>query len=172
MLDLNDLGNGLLPAISPIFGMSLAEAGGVCLESQGHVAGVQLRVRGFVNSIYRLNWPPINKQSQRTWNDPEEATEYGATGVAVLLAKKTTGYAALERSRKGTGFDYWMGDESAEPFQDKARLEISGIRKGNDSDIKRRVRQKLNQTARSGGSLPAYAIVVEFGKPLAEVQKK
>lgn len=172
MLNLNDLGNGLLPAISPKFGMALAEAGGVCLESEGHVAGVQLNVRGFVKSFYHLDWPPIDEQSRRTWNDPEVATEHGAMGIAVLLAKKAMGYVALARSRKGTGFDYWMGDESTEPFQVKARLEISGIRKGNDSDITRRTRQKLKQTARSGGSLPAYAIVVEFGKPLAEVQKK
>lgn len=171
MLDLNDLGNGFHPAISPIFGMALAEAGGVCLESQGHNVGVQLHVRGFFKSIFNLNWPPINEQSRRTWNDPEVATEHGAMGIAVLLAKKVTGYAVLERSRKGTGFDYWVGDKSTEPFQDKARLEISGIRKGTESDVKSRVRQKLKQTTRSASTLPAFAIVVEFSKPLTEVRK-
>jgi hypothetical protein len=70
------------------------------------------------------------------------------------------------------GFDYWMGDESAIPFQSKARLEISGIRRGDDSDIKARVRQKLKQTNQSDGLLPAYVIVVEFGSPLAEVRRK
>lgn len=116
MLNLNDLGNGLLPAISPSRGTALAEAGGVCLESQGHVMGAQLHVSGYVNSIHPLKWPPITEQSRKAWHDLQEATEQGAMGIAVLLAKKETGHAVLERSRKGTGFDYWMGDESTEPF--------------------------------------------------------
>ncbi len=171
MLNLNDLGNGLLPAISPYRGMALAEAGGVCLESRGHVMGAQLHVSGYANNIYPLAWPPINEQSRRTWKDLQEATEMGAMGIAVLLAKKETGHAVLERSRKGTGFDYWMGDESTEPFQAKARLEISGILDGSDPDVRRRVRQKLKQISHSNGPLPAYVIVVEFGKPLARMQK-
>ena len=171
MLDLNDLGNGL-PAITPDFGQALAEAGGVCLESQGHGQGVRLSVRGYSSNSHPLAWPSITEQSRRCWNDPDEATEYGATGIAVLLAKKEFGYVALQRSRKGTGFDYWMGDETTRPFENKARLEISGIRQGNDTTIRARIRQKLKQTTRSGGLLPVYIIVVEFGQPLAEVRKK
>ena len=171
MLDLNDLGNGL-PAITPDFGRVLAEAGGVCLESQGHVQGVQLRVRGYSNGSYLLAWPPITEQTRRCWNDYEVATEHGAMGIAVLLAQKEIGYTVIERSRKGTGFDYWMGEGVDEPFQHEARLEISGIRKGSDRDVQARMRQKLKQTDRSDGSLPAYVIVVEFGQPHAEVQEK
>lgn len=173
MLDLNDLGNGF-PAITPDFGRALAEAGGVCLESQsqGHVQGVQLRVRGYNNGSYPLAWPPITEQTRRCWNDDEVATEHGAMGIAILLAQKEIGYTVIKRSRKGTGFDYWMGDVSAYPFQNKARLEISGIREGNDQQVKARVQQKLKQTDRSDGALPAYVIVVEFGQPLAEVQEK
>ena len=171
MLNLNDLGEGL-PAITPVFGMALAEAGGVCLESQGHVEGDQLHVIGDSNKRYSLAWPLVTEQAIRCWNDPEVTTEHGAVGVAVLLAKKEIGYAVIERSRKGTGFDYWMGDESVIPFQGKARLEISGIRRGDSSDIKARVRQKLKQTDQSDGLLPAYVIVVEFGSPLAEVRRK
>lgn len=171
MLNLNELGDGL-PAITPAFGRALAEAGGMCLESEGHIAGKQLHVMGISDKHYSLFWPPVTDQTLRCWNDPEVATEQGAVGVAVLLAKKEIGYAVIERSRKGTGFDYWMGDDSAIPFQNKARLEISGIRRGNDRDIKARVRQKLRQTDRSDGLLPAYVIVVEFGNPLAEVRRK
>ena len=171
MIDLNCLGKGL-PAITPNFGMALAEAGGVCLESQNHAQGVQLRVRGYSNRRYPLAWPPITEQIRRCWNDHEVATEHGAIGIAVLLAHKEIGYTVIKRSRKGTGFDYWMGNVSAYPFQNKARLEISGIREGNDQQVKARVQQKLKQTDRSDGALPAYVIVVEFGQPLAEVQEK
>lgn len=171
MLDLNDLGNGL-PAITPSFGMSLAEAGGVCLESQGHAQGVQLNVRGHSNSRYPLAWPLITEQIRRCWNDHEVATEHGAVGIAVLLAQKEIGYTVIERSRKGTGFDYWMGEMSEHLFQNKARLEISGIRKGDDQNVRARVNQKLQQINRSDETLPSYVIVVEFGQPLAEVQEK
>ena len=179
MLDLNDLSNGL-PAISPAWGAALAEVAGVCLESQGHAPSIQLYLYGYRNNVYKLAWPMITDQSRRTWNDLQEATEYGATAIAVLLAKREIGYDVVERSVKGTGIDYWMGDESdGPPFQHKTRLEISGILKatGDSEDaVKRevsaRVREKLKQTDRSGDTLPAYAIVVEFGSPIAEVQKK
>jgi len=175
MLDLNELRQGM-PAITPAFGETLAEAAGVCLESQGHIQGVELRVIGYASNLYILYWPTITDQTRRTRNDLQESTEFGATAIAVLLSKKEIGYSVIERSVKGTGIDYWLGDDGEPPFQNKARLEISGILKasGNNAEraVKARVNQKLRQTERSDGSLPAYVIVVEFGSPLAEVQKR
>jgi hypothetical protein len=53
------------------------------------------------------------------------------------------------------------------------RLEISGINSGSNNDVDRRVRQKLTQTDRSDSlGLPAYVVVVEFGKPCSQVVKK
>jgi hypothetical protein len=52
----------------------------------------------------------------------------------------------VERSRRGTGFDYWLGkkgDNNQLPFQNAVRLEVSGIRKGDDGKIKARAKQKL-----------------------------
>ena len=148
------------------------------MESQGHNQRVHLNVIGCVNNTYALAWPRVTDQTLRTWADLQEATEYGATAIAVLLAKREVGYAVIERAVKGTGIDYWLGHEtSGPPFQHKARLEVSGILsvKGSYNDVARavasRVRQKLRQTRPSSGSLPAYVIVVEFGTPLAEVQK-
>ena len=173
MLNLNNLGKGDIPAISPRVGASLAEAGGVCLESQGHTQGVRLTVRGYCDKSYALAWPPITEQSCRSWNDPENATEHGAMGIAILIAKEEIGYEIIRRSWKGTGFDYWMGMASDEGFVNKAGLEISGIRKGDNSIIRARVRQKIQQTGQSDHTqLEIYVIVVEFGRPLAEVQKR
>ena len=174
MLDLNELGTGNIRAISPPLGPALAEAAGVCLESQGHPVGVVLNVRGYSENKYRLNWVPITEQSRRSWNDPELATEFGAVGVAVLLILKETGYTAIKSSRKGTGFDYWLGSETDElPMNSKARLEISGIRQGDDQAVKQRTRRKLKQISRSDDLLlPAFVIVVEFSRPLAEVRKR
>ncbi|MHB8808884.1 MAG: hypothetical protein ACYC9M_02570 [Desulfobulbaceae bacterium] len=172
MLNLSDLANGL-PAISPAFGQYLAEAGAVCLESQGHTNGRELFVQGMLSRNYALRWPEVTDQMERCLNDPEVATEHGAVGIAVLLMKSLIGYAVIQRSRKGTGFDYWLGNETDMPFQNKARLEISGIRNGNQKSVKTRVREKLTQTEVSDETkLPAYVVVVEFGQPVAEVGQR
>ena len=113
---------------------------------------------------------PVTSQALKAWNDPEEATEQGAAGIAVLLAERETGYEVIRRSRKNTGFDYWLGEKTSHDFREEAKLEVSGIRKGNNTDVRARVREKLRQMRRSRDlALPAYAIVVEFSKPLAEV---
>lgn len=171
MLDLNELEKGL-PAITPAFGKALAEAGGVCLESQGHIQGQQLRVKGDYSNEYSLAWPEVTSQAMRCWNVPEFTTEHGAVGVAVLLAQKEIGFSVIERSRKGTGFDYWLGDDNIDPFQNKARLEISGIRTGTNRTIRTRLLQKIKQTDPSDGILPAFIIVVEFSQPIAELKEK
>ena len=172
MLDLSDLANGL-PAISPAFGQYLAEAGAVCLESQGHANGQELSVQGIRSEDYTLRWPEVTDQTERCLNDPEVATEHGAVGIGVLLMKQLIGYAVIQRSRKGTGFDYWLGDESDMPFENKARLEVSGIRNGDQKEVKARVRAKLAQTEVSDETrLPAYIVVVEFGQPVADVRQR
>ena len=172
-LDLNHLGRNSSHGVSEKRGQAFAEAAGVCLESQGHVQGAELRVRGDVSRAYQVVWPTITDQSRRSWEDIQEATEDGASGIAILLVELETPYSVIRRSRKGTGFDYWLGDDSDVTFQRKARMEVSGIRQGDSRLVRARVREKLNQTKASDaqyGNLPAYVIVVEFGTPLAEVR--
>lgn len=172
MIKLTELAAGM-PAITPAFGQYLAQAGGVCLESQGHSQGQHLTVKGGHNCKYPVTWPAVTEQIRRCLNDPEVATEHGAVGIAVLLTKKLLGYSVIQRSRKGTGFDYWLGDDAQFPFQSKARLEVSGIRRGDSSAVKSRIKQKRRQTDSSDGTrLPAHIVVVEFSEPLAEVEEK
>ena len=177
MLDLNELKAGI-PAITPVWGSALAEAASVCLETQGHRQGVRLIVTGLIVKDVALSWPATSDQTFRTWADLQEATQFGATAIAVLLAKKEIGYTVIERAVKGTGIDYWLGYETdGPPFQSKARLEVSGILNARESygsvesGIAKRVGEKIKQSQTSAGSLPAYIIVVEFGRPIAEVQE-
>ena len=180
-----------IPGIARAKGNELAQAGAVCLQLQRHPQGVGLAVRGYVRKSLSLVWRPASDQAMRTWNDYEEATEDGAAGIAALLAFQEIGYHVILRSKKTTGFDYWLGDRDQsnvseaertataalqQALRDKdlvvrARMEVSGIRVGNNSMVRARVRRKVNQTKRSQSSgLPAYVIVVEFGSPLAEVR--
>ena len=170
-LVLESLASGF-PAIPEAGGLNLAQAGAVCLDQHGHPKGVEMKVSGDFSETFNLYWPDVTDQMRRFWNDSQEATEYGAYGIACLLIRRLTSFTVIERSRKGTGFDYWLGDEGDFLFQQKARLEVSGIGKGNSQDVTQRVNIKLKQTARSDGTLPAYVIVVEFSAPTSQVVKK
>lgn len=165
-----------LPAITSEFGVVLAQAGAVCFEDQNHPRGVELKVDGTFQAKYKVFWQDVTDQMRRTFNDPDLATEWGACGVALLLVLDLTEYTVINTSRKGTGFDYWLGKKGngdERLFQNKARLEISGIRKGSYSLVRARVKQKLEQVKPSDSSLlPAYIVVVEFNTPLSHVVKK
>ena len=174
-------------------GAALGQAGAVCLERSGHAIGTFLLPRGILATQYRLSWVPATMQARRSWNDDEETTEHGAAGIATLLANLELHCEVVLRSRKGTGFDYWLGDRFvgevseaeqavtagwAELLLDgglviRARMEVSGIRNGNDSRIAARVNGKLDQISASDYmQIPAYVVVLEFGRPIAEVRRK
>lgn len=158
----------------PKTGGALAQAGAICLESQHHTPGVLLSVRGggIAADDYQLHWTPSTARDSRMWQ-PNQATEWGAGAVAILLVKSATPYQDFEAATQGTGIDFWLGDGSDILFQRKARLEISGIRNGSDADIARRSAAKLGQTRQSDAAqIPAYVVVVEFGRPLAEVHQR
>lgn len=172
MIHLSDLGAGFT-GITPSLGRSIAEAGAVSLEAQGHVQGKTMEIRGALAASLPVHWDSPTDQTRESWADPEEATEYGAAGIAILLVKKYKDYSVLKRSRKGSGFDYWLGKEPTNLFQDYARLEVSGIQNGDSQDVKRRVSIKLKQIEPSDNlGLPGIIVVVEFGQPLAEMREK
>lgn len=106
----------------------------------------------------------------------EVATEYGAYGIAALLMPYITGLTVIERSIKGKnfGFDFWLGsiDNLSTLFQRKARLEVSGIRRGSKSIVESRVKMKLEQISPSDTLSPGYVCVVEFGTPGTRIIEK
>ncbi len=168
---LQDLVAGL-PAITSAFGACLAEAAAICLEKSGHKCGVELLVTGDLIGYFKLYWPKVTDQMRRCWNDYEVTTEQGAYAIAFLIIRELTNFTIIERSFKGTGIDYWLGDKNDLFFRRKTRLEVSGIRKGNQSTIKNRLNIKLKQTTRSHSLLPVHIIIVEFSRPTAQVVLK
>ena len=173
LLDLGELGRGNIPALTAAMGAVLAEAGGVCLESQGHSSGATLTVRGYADGSYTLTWAPVSEQARNlAYNDAAKATEMGAEGIAVLIARAVIGYEVIRRSRRGDGFDYWLGVWVETEFIAQAGLEVSGIRNGSDRQVRARVREKRSQAHQGGRQRWAtYVIVVEFSQPLAEVNE-
>jgi hypothetical protein len=72
-----------LPAISPAFGAFLAEAAAVCLHHSQHPATVRWEILGDHPAETQLLWTgELSEQVLNSWRDLQEATEYGATGMA------------------------------------------------------------------------------------------
>lgn len=163
------------PGLTGAFGTSLVEACSVCLEDRGHPSPVSLKVSGNFENCFRLYWPYIDDQARRCWNDHEVTTEHGAYGIAILLLKELEGFTVIERSAKGGGFDYWLGHDAEAsdlPFQNAARLEVSGIRRGSQRQVQARLRKKVQQIKTSDGFYPSYVVIVEFGTPSSQVIKR
>jgi hypothetical protein len=175
VLDLRQLSKGI-PALTAAMGAVHAQNAAVCLENQGHDQSCQLAVPADQERKYWLRRHRVTKQMRRAYADSREATDRGACGIAILVVREMTGLTVLERAVIGNGIDYWLapeGDDSELPFQRTARLEVSGILHGTDADITTRKKQKRKQTEQSDGTgLPAYAVVVEFSRPVVEVEKR
>lgn len=172
-LDLADLTTAQ-SGISVAYGRSLAEAAGVCLDDQQHPNPVSMALQDNGVGDCSLTWPPIDDRMRRTWNDTEDATEHGAMGVAILLTVRLLGYRIVERMKKGRGVDFLLAPESADITDNRkwAWLEVSGIRRGNDASVRRRLKKKLKQTEQQDDFGPAYVVVVEFGRPLARISAR
>jgi len=177
-LALNDLAAGT-PGLTPECAASLAQAASVCLEEEGHAPGAVIDIDGSFQRRFNLQWDEATTQMRRCWADSDEATEFGACGVATLLIHALTDLTIVQRARRGNGFDYWLGRRDDDPdllFQGRTRLEVSGVRKGGDSIVNAREREKLRQVERfanpSVAGTPAIVIVVEFGTPRSRVTTK
>lgn len=187
-IHLEALGEGRMPGVEADVGRNMAQAAIICFEDSSHPSGVKLVVEGDVQADPSIHWKPLHnpEQARRSW-DPEDATELGACGVAVLLVDEFTEYTIGERamkwlgSRRGSGFDYWLYKKesnrdrgSPDPLLlGDARLEVSGIRKGGPARLNTRATQKMNQTKQSDFlGIVAYVIVVEFATPRSTVIRR
>lgn len=174
-LRLTALSKGL-PAITSALGSAIAKAGAVCFADREHTNGAEFYVHGDFAETFKIFWLEVTDQMSRCWHDLDNATEYAAYSIAFLLVLNLTDYTVIRRSRKGTGFDYWLGyakNEDVLLFQNKARLEVSGIRSGSNSQINLRVKKKSEQINASDNlGLPGYIVVVEFSTPQSQMVQK
>lgn len=163
-----------MPGLSPVAAAHLYETFEVCMHLCGHEERVPLRMEGTCGEEIMLHWHDgFDTQKERTHADLTYATEHGAVCLSIMLVVRLTSYTIVERSRKGTGIDYWLGEKDSLLFQRKARLEVSGILNGDEHALRRRHREKVEQIENSDGTmLSAYLSVVEFGTPMALFTKR
>jgi hypothetical protein len=168
VLALDSLGDGSFPAFTPARGQSSAQAAAVCLEHNQLSPGCTFYLIGDPVVTFQIHWTQATAQARTSWADLQEATEHGGYAIAAIVVRRVFNLLVVERSAKGTGFDYWLGVADSEPlFQAKVgRLEVSGILAGDQTEIGKRTEAKKKQTLQSDPlSIPAYIAVVEFSRP-------
>ncbi|MEM8528020.1 MAG: hypothetical protein AAF806_18110 [Bacteroidota bacterium] len=173
--DLYELANRV-SGITEVVGNFFAEAAQVCLELNGHQSGVEVLLEGIYEESIRLEWErELNKETLLSWKDEKEATEYGATAIALLLVLHFGNYEFAERSPQFALGDYYLKSAPLENTdnRDEAFLEISGIFKVNKGNtISIRVGQKKKQLKNKPIKEETVLIaVIEFSTPQAKIVK-
>lgn len=158
-----------MPGLTRDRGGSLAQACSVRLDEQGHPIVLSLSVMGAFGGVSSIRRLPVTEQMKRTFGFETRVTEEAACCLAILLLLRHTGYSVLWESRRGTGYDYFLGLDSAFPFRGGARLEVSGICNGSEAEIEQRVREKIDQITPSNNLATGYVVVVEFSGPVARI---
>lgn len=162
-----------MPGITAAHGTSLGEAAAVCLETQQHETGVLLTLELPPDTSASVAWRelPASASACHTGN---RATEDGACAIAILLIQKLTGHVVLFRSEMKERCDYWLGPpgHSREAgVKGMTRLEVSGIRRDNMATFRRRCVEKRAQVAKLRHPSAKYVSVIEFGRPVALLEK-
>ena len=162
------------PGLTPGEAQSLMEAAAVCLADQGHGRLVQLRLTGEFQHTVELALPPVDESMRRTHADLPRAVERGACAIAALVCERQQGLVVAEQSRRGGGFDYWLApaDDDQPLFQSRSRLEVSGILKGSEAQVRRRMQEKLKRLAKFESVTPTWVMVVEFSRPVADTVRR
>ncbi|MBM4328012.1 MAG: hypothetical protein FJ118_12715 [Deltaproteobacteria bacterium] len=172
ILLLHSLGEGH-PGITTAIAAYCSEAASLCLEDQGHLPGVKMEVAGAHTLSCVLQWETGDARKVVSW-DKDDATECGASVIAILVVDHLTGLKVIERAQKGDRVDYWLGkadNDDEPPFLREGRLEVSGIRRGDESIVRNRVRSKVQRLKLSSSNIKAFVVVVEFGTPMSQVQE-
>lgn len=150
-----------------------SEAAAVCLDFHHQPTGVVLTMEGEWKERFSVSWNDVTQQMRDSRNDMDSTVESGAYCLAMLTLERCTGLKVIKQSQKRTGFDYWLGKEPNTGFQEMSRLEVSGILKGNTSQIHQRLKEKIAQTQKSDHlNIPAFIAIVEFSLPLIKVLKR
>lgn len=160
-LDLKNLGTKI-PVLTTAYAEMLSEAVTFCLSWNKHSIPVTLKAKGLLRGDIIVNWPKCTERIERCYNDLEFATEQEAYGISFLLIELLKEYTVIQRSRNGTGFDYWLG-KKGDLFQKMARLEVSGILR-NSKEIDKRAKRKVKQTHISKGFAHRIVPAQRFGR--------
>jgi hypothetical protein len=150
----------------------MAEQAEVCMAHNNHAPGVSCVVKQAVDSNLLVSWNTSEDQDRLKAGhaDLQEATEGGATGVAIAYMKHAHDLVVISRSPKdGNGFDYFMAPRGSGTIlrsKPTALLEVSGVLENGDVECRARLKEKAKQVKKGYSSgMGAFAVVVGFKRP-------
>ena len=153
---------GLTKAIAD----SYTEAATVCLDRH-HDPPIEFNLdRGGSRTVAVVEWHPPDARARGAWANDTDTTEAGAYACALAAVELTNGFVAVHRAETRTGADYYVAPRGNSPddLEDCLRLEVSGVDRGPQGAIERRLRTKGRRKNRFRFSLHGFDGVVPFGQ--------
>jgi hypothetical protein len=165
---LADRHTGLTPALADCY----VEVARVCLD-QFHTSPKEFTVEDDEREfIAKVAWNLTNDRDRNAWANTDDAVRDGAYAFAIATVEMARGLFAVRRAETRTGADYYiaLADRDQEDMENWLRLEVSGTNSKSKSEVKSRLRSKLEQAKRGNSNLPALASVIGFRVQLILLQ--
>lgn len=140
------------------------EAARVCFDRH-HESPVYVKVvRATDEKTAIASWEPTDDRTRGAWANRDDATRDGAYGCVIASVELMEGLYAVNRAETKTGSDYYIAPagKTIEDLEDCWRLEVSGLDRGNEALVRRRLREKVQQARVGESNLPALAGVIGF----------
>lgn len=158
-------------ALTPPVAGSYLEAARICLDRH-HISPKEFTLENDkTESIARVEWIVTDERIKAAWANVDDATRDGAYAFALAATELLRGMFAVRRAETRTGADYYIApaNQDWEDLENWIRLEVSGTHL-DKSEVKRRLRVKLEQAKQGNSNLPALAAVVGFRVQLILLQ--
>lgn len=124
---------------------------------------------GGIEAAYSLTRVGLDDGARLAFGDADEATEWGAAGVAVGIVHRLLRRRVFCRLPKGTGADYLMRSSDVLAGDAFERLEVTGISRG-DETAGTRLREKVRRLALHPDAGVGWAVVTRFHGATVEVR--
>ncbi len=158
--DMEQRHEGLTPALAN----ALKEAARVCLDRH-HVSPIPIVIRHDDRQMVAdVEWEATDERTRGAWRNEKDTTEWGAYACVLAAVEMFHGLVAVFRAETQTGADYYVAPlgADADDIEEHIRLEVSGVNRGNDAAVRRRLREKIEQLARGDDDIPGIAGVIGF----------
>lgn len=172
MIDLRSVRSPRHPGVSAAVCESFAEAAEICFARHHRPPETLLSIRCCGSSTSTLlPWNEPTEDARRAWNNRDDATRDAAYVVSLATIESELGFVALARAETLSGADYYVGQPGCDDLETAHRVEVSGVDTGDQTSLRRRLREKLRQAAEGASNLPAMASVVGFREAMVLVEE-
>lgn len=122
--------------------------------------------------VYEVRWTLVDDKLRRSYNNADDAKRDGAYVMAFAAVEDLEGMVSIARAETKTGADYYVAPAASSPtdLESAFRLEVSGT-DGVPTEVRRRLKEKREQTRRGIGAEPAIAAVVGFKTKVILVER-